>query len=56
MVGENKVSLSHIDRMSRLGCVCPPCHDGPYVRYVGFQRELHFLSTIRLFSDSYGYY
>jgi hypothetical protein len=27
----------------------------PYIRYVGSQREPHFLSTIRLFFDSYGY-
>ena len=32
MVGENRVSLSHIDRTSKLECVYPPCHDGPYVR------------------------
>ena len=32
IVGENRVSLSHSDHTSRLGCVSPPCHDGPYVQ------------------------
>jgi hypothetical protein len=31
MVGENRISLSHIDRTSGLGTVHPPCHDGPYI-------------------------
>jgi hypothetical protein len=42
-VGENRVSLSHIDRTSGLEAVRPPCHDGvvhpvtiPYVRSEGF--------------------
>ena len=52
MAGENMVSLSHIDRMSKLGAVHPPGHDGLYIRSEGFQGEPHFLSTVRLFSDS----
>ena len=30
-VGENRASLSYIDRTSGLVCIRPPCHDGPYV-------------------------
>jgi hypothetical protein len=50
MADENKVSLSHTNRTSRLGAVRPV--KIPYVLYVGFQGEPHFLSTVRLFSDS----
>ena len=32
MIAKNRVSLSHIDRTSWLGCVRPPCHDWPYVQ------------------------
>ena len=31
MVGENRVSLSHIDYTSGLRCVRPPSHDGAYI-------------------------
>jgi hypothetical protein len=31
-VGENRVSLPHIDRTFGLGAVRPPRHDGPYIR------------------------
>jgi hypothetical protein len=31
MFGKKRVSLPHIDRTSRLGAVCPPCHHKPYV-------------------------
>jgi hypothetical protein len=52
MVGENKVSLSHNDCTSGLKSVRPPCYEKSYVRYVGFQGEPHFLTTVCLFSDS----
>jgi hypothetical protein len=32
MVSENRVSLSHTDRTSKLGVVRPSCHDGPYIQ------------------------
>jgi hypothetical protein len=32
MAGENKVSLSDTNLMSRPRAVHPPCHDRPYIR------------------------
>jgi hypothetical protein len=54
MIGENRVFLSNFGRTSVLEAVRPLCHDEPYVRYDVFQGEPHFLSTVRLFSDSKG--
>jgi hypothetical protein len=45
MVGENRVSLSHIDRMSGLGALRPPCHKGPYVLHNNAQLLCGFSGT-----------
>jgi hypothetical protein len=46
MAGENRVSLSHTDCTSRLGVVCPPCHDKPYVR------SRYRTSALRVFREN----
>jgi hypothetical protein len=46
MAGENKVSLSHIDRKFGLEAVCPPCHNGRYVQ------SQYRTSALRVFREN----
>jgi hypothetical protein len=44
--GENRVSLSHTDRMFGPGAVHPPCYDGPYVQ------SQYYTSTMWVFREN----
>ena len=46
MAGENRVSLSHIERKSGLGAMHPPRHNGPYIR------SRYHMSALRVFREN----
>jgi hypothetical protein len=45
-IGENRISLSHINRTFELGAVRLPCHNGLYVQ------SRYLTSTMRVFREN----